>query len=121
LNKLIYKTFTWPHNPDYYQHSYSRDPVYEPNEAGQNLLVGVGPGRLIITGSGSFCGDTAYADFQKLIALFREGTAGNLLTPQWGTIFAFLTELELTQEPRPDYVAYRFTFREMQARPSAEE
>ena len=30
--------------------------------------------------------------------------------PVWQTAGAYFTELELTQEPRDDYVAYRFTF-----------
>lgn len=33
-----------------------------------------------------------------------------LVHPVWQTASAYFTELTLTQEPRDDYVAYRFTF-----------
>jgi prophage DNA circulation protein len=112
MEKMTFKKFTWPRNPEVYNQSWEREPVYEKNEADEMAFTGMGPKKLTITGSGCFSGDTAYADFKKLAALMEEATTGSLVHPVWGTMTAYLTGLELTQEPRENYVAYRFTFRE---------
>ena len=44
--------------------------------------------------------------------MFYENGPGVLIHPIWQTSSAYFTELQLRQEPRPDYVAYRFEFRE---------
>lgn len=110
MEKLIYKTFSWPQNPDALQHSYVREPVYVKDDNGNTVFSGMGAGKLKITGSGVFFGTSAYADFRKLIALFEDGSSGTLYDPTWGNYNAYLTELELTQEPKSNYVAYRFEF-----------
>lgn len=112
MNKLIYKTFTWPQNPENYRHSYVREPVYTKNDAGEAVLSGTGPKKLTVTGSGSFFGDTAYTDFQKLIKVFEEAGSGGLTHPVWGTVTCYFTKLELTQEPKSNFVAYSFEFQE---------
>ena len=39
-------------------------------------------------------------------------TQGELFHPVWGTTTAYLTELEMSQSSRPEYIEYSFTFRE---------
>lgn len=112
MEKMTFKTFTWPRNPETYSQSWEREPVYVKNESDETVFNGMGPKKLTITGSGCFLGSTAYADFKKLAALMEEASAGSLTHPVWGTVSVILTRLELTQEPRENYVAYRFTFRE---------
>lgn len=112
MEKLVYKSYVWPQNPDHYQQEYVREPVYEKNDAGETVFTGMGPMKRTITGSGAFFGDTAYDDFLALAKVFEEDTYGSLVHPVWGTYRCFFTELQLTQEPRADYVAYRFEFRE---------
>lgn len=111
MNKMTYKTFTWPRNPEHYRQTYVREPEYGRNAAGDPVFTGMGPKKLTVTGSGAFSGDTAYTDFKALAELFIQPEAGELAHPVWGKVTAYFTELELTQEPREDYVAYRFTFR----------
>lgn len=111
MNKLIYKTFTWPQNPDHYQQTYVREPVYTKTEAGDTVFSGMGPRQLTITGSGAFFGDTAYERFTALVKVFEDATIGGLIHPKWGTIPCYFTELQLTEEPRANYVAYKFEFR----------
>lgn len=111
MDKLLYKSFTWPQNPEYYKDSYVREPEYSKDEEGNVLFDGLGPLKRTITGSGAFYGDTAYEDFLELAALCNTTVAGALVHPKWGKVSAFLTKLEATQEPRADYVAYSFTFR----------
>ncbi len=110
MEKLQFKGFTWPVNPEKYQQKYQREPVYLKDEEGNTYYAGMGPLKLTVTGSGAFSGATAYADFLRLAALC-DGVPGGLDHPAWGLNQAFLTELELSQEPRENYVAYRFAFR----------
>lgn len=110
MDKLVFRSFTWPQNPEILRYSYSREPVYTKNAMGNVVFSGMGGGKLTITGSGVFLGSTAYADFRKLTALFEDGLCGTLKDPTWGEFNAYLTALELTQQPRSDYVAYSFTF-----------
>lgn len=110
MEKLVFRTFTWPQNPDKLQHSYVREPVYTKDVEGNAVFSGMGAGKCTITGSGAFFGDGAYDSFRALMALFEEGACGDLKDPTWGAYTVYLTELELTQEPKSDYVAYRFTF-----------
>ena len=91
MDKLTYKTFTWPNNPHTYKEEGVRKPRY-------------------ITGEGTFFGDTAIADFQKLAKLFENGDPGNLQHPQWGIRYCYFTGLELIQEPKENCVSYRFQF-----------
>lgn len=49
-------------------------------------------------------------NFSLLVQTFRQDGAGTLLHPAWQGAQAFFTQLQLTQEPREDYVAYRFEF-----------
>ena len=111
MNKLVYKNFVWPQNPDVYEQRYVREPVYTKDEDGE-IHFSMGPMKRTITGSGSFFGETAYTDFLALAKVFEENSFGGLIHPVFGTYRCFFTELELTTEPRADYVAYRFEFRE---------
>lgn len=108
--KMSYKGVSWPRNPDHYRQEYLREPTYEKTIEGETVFVGMGPLKLTITGSGAFFGASAYDNFKALSNLFKQTTVGALYHPVWGTVQAFFTKLELTQEPKADYVAYSFTF-----------
>ena len=109
MDPLKYKDFTWPNNPHIYREVISREPLYVTRD-GVTSFAGISSTRRIITGSGIFFGLHAYRLFQDLLLLAQEDTAGNLVHPQWGVRYCYLTKLELTQEPREDYVAYSFEF-----------
>lgn len=112
MDKLQYKTFLWPTNPERYHVSYSREPQYIKTEEGETVFTGMGPLLRTITGSGAFTGEDAYFNFRKLAAMMNPVTPGRLTHPIWGSISAYLTDLTLSQEPKENYVAYTFTFRE---------
>ena len=112
MEKLKYKSFTWPENPQQYRVESRRDMMSHVDEAGMQQFDGLGPWKRIITGNGSFLGPEAYNAFKILQELTMNREAGLLVHPVWGTVSAFLTELVLEQEPRTDYVAYSFVFRE---------
>lgn len=114
MEKLSYKTFVWPRNPSTYQEECIREGVYEKNDAGEDVFQGMGLLKRTITGTGTFFGDTAFADFKALAKLFGESTPGNLEHPVWGIRYCYFTGLEMTQEPKDNCVSYRFEFREAQ-------
>lgn len=110
MEEMVFRSFIWPQNPEQLKHSCVREPVYTRDEQGNSVFSGMGEGKLTITGSGAFSGKEAYDNFRKLMALFEDGECGSLQDPAWGECNAYLTELELTQQPRKDYVGYRFKF-----------
>lgn len=112
MDKLKFKEYVWPQNPEVFRCSFLREPVYEKDYTGQVVFTGMGPQKLTITGNGSFFGASAYTDFQNLKGLFADKAPGELVHPVMGTFQVYLTELEASQEPRTDYVAYSFAFRE---------
>lgn len=109
MDYLSYKTFVWPQNPHTYKEELAREPQYYTQD-GVAYFNGMGDMKRIITGSGVFYGEGAFAQFKKLAALFEESTAGNLEHPIWGIRYCYFTGLELTQEPQEDCVSYKFTF-----------
>ncbi len=109
MTLMSYKTFVWPQNPHTYRETVSRAPQYVTRD-GVTYFNGMGGMRRVITGSGTFHGADAYDRFQALLLLAEDGTAGNLEHPVWGIRYCYLTELELTQEPKENVVSYRFEF-----------
>lgn len=112
MDKMRFGTFTWPENPERYEETCVREPVYTQNTDGEAVFSGLGPIKRTMTGSGAFAGSGAYTHFKALEALIGQTTAAALIHPVWGTRNAYLMELHSTMEPREDYVAYTFTFRE---------
>lgn len=112
MEKMSFKTFVWPQNPRRYQEETSRDAVYEKNEADEDVFRGMGLMKRTITCEGAFFGEGAFAQYQKLEKLFEETTPGDLEHPVWGIRYCYLTGLELTQEPKENYVSYKATFRQ---------
>lgn len=113
MEKLRFKDFVWPRDPETYKVHYDHELVYEEVAIDVLKLKGLSEVRRTVTGSGVFTGETAYADFKRLAALCAKKDAGELIHPIWGKLNAFLMELDMTQEPREDHVAYSFKFLEL--------
>lgn len=109
MDSLSYKTFVWPQNPHTYKEELAREAQYRTQD-GEAVYEGMGEVKRVITGSGAFYGEGAFDQFKKLAKLFESKTPGNLEHPVWGIRYCYFTGLEMTQEPREDYVSYRFTF-----------
>lgn len=112
MEKLKYRMFTWPENPERFEIQAVREPKYTLNSDGTLTYEGLGPLCRVITGGGVFCGVDAVDDFNALQVILANGQLGELVHPVWGTISAYFTELNLAQESRADYVVYSFVFRE---------
>lgn len=112
MDKLKFRAFTWPENPEVFQIRAVMEPKYTIADDGTISYTGMGPLCRVITGSGVFHGVDARDDFNALAVLMAAAQAGDLVHPVWGTMNVMLTELEMKQESRADYVAYTFAFRE---------
>lgn len=112
MDRMKFKTFTWPENPEEFRIQAVRAPQYIVTELGDYDYTGLGPLCRVISGSGVFCGEYAVQNYNTLQVLMANGTAGELAHPLWGTISAFLTGLTMDMEGREQYIAYTFTFRE---------
>lgn len=106
---LSYKTFVWPQNPHTYREVTTRTPVYSTQD-GVTTFTGMSDLKRTITGNGVFSGEDAYEQYKKLQKLAEEVAAGNLEHPIFGIRYCYLTLLEVTQEPKENYVSYRFEF-----------
>lgn len=113
LSPMRFKDFVWPHNPVVYSISYERKMAVHKVPFGRHHLQSLGQTRRVMRGEGEFVGEDAYETFSRLATVFYEETPGVLIHPVWVTTTAWFVNLELKQEPRPDYVRYSFEFWEV--------
>lgn len=110
LSTMRYKGFIWPHNPRVYSISFERKAALRKIPFGNYHIQDLGLTRRVMRGEGEFVGEDAYQQFKKLATVFYDNGPGTLIHPLWDTSSAWFMELSLEQEPRPDYVKYRFAF-----------
>lgn len=110
LSCMRYKSFVWPHNPTVYTVAFQRNMALHKVPFGRYRLQSLGMTRRVMMGEGEFVGEDAYRQIQALGSVFYENTPGVLVHPLWNTTSAWFVNLELVQEPREDYVKYRFEF-----------
>lgn len=107
---MQFRDYIWPHNPKTYTIEYERAMAAHKVPFGRYTLQNMGLTRRVMKGEGEFAGESAYQEFKKLASLFYQEGAGVLIHPVWQVAKAHFVELALVQEPRQDYVRYRFTF-----------
>ena len=110
LSRMRFKGFVWPHNPSVYSIEYERKMAVNKVPFGRCDLQNLGMVQRVMKGEGEFVGEDAYVRFKELASLFYQETPGVLVHPLWDTTSAWFVWLELAQEPRADYVKYRFEF-----------
>lgn len=110
LSPMRYKGFVWPHNPRMYTIGFERRMAVHPIPGGGCELEALGQSYRVMQGEGEFVGSRAYDQFKALASVFYENTPGLLVHPIWQAANAYFVDLTLTQEPRADYVRYRFSF-----------
>lgn len=109
MDALSYKTFVWPQNPHTYREVTTRTPEYYTQD-GATYFRGMSALKRVVSGSGVFYGEDAYEQYKLLQRLAEETDPGNLEHPIFGIRYCYLTLLEVTQEPKENYVSYRFEF-----------
>lgn len=112
MDKLKYKFWTWPENPETFLIDAVMEPMYTIADDGTITYQGLGPLCRTITGRGVFHGADANNHFNALAVIMATGTVGDLVHPVWGTISAYLIGLRMEEESRDEYIVYSFTFRE---------
>ena len=112
MDKMKFRMFQWEENPEEFGIYMVLEPLYEINDIGQYDYLGLGPLCRIYTGKGVFTGPEAVQQFNGLQVIMATRVGGELYHPLWGTGNFYLTELKMTQQSRPDYIEYSFTFRE---------
>lgn len=110
MEKLSFKTFVWPNNPHTYREDSSRAGKYSKDDAGNDVFEGMGHLKSVITCTGAFFGASAVENFRNLQNLFKETSPGNLEHPLWGIRYCYFTGLDMTQEPKENYIAYKAEF-----------
>ena len=112
MDKMQFRMFRWEQNPEEFGIEMVLEPLYQLNDIGQYDYLGLGPLCRIYTGKGVFSGPDAVQQFNGLQVLMATRVGGELVHPVWGTGNVYLTELKMSQQSRPDYIEYSFTFRE---------
>ena len=110
LLEMRYKSFIWPNNPKTYSLTCERMTAVQKVPFGDYSVQDLGRSRTVLRGEGEFFGEGAYENFRRLVDVFSKDGAGVLVHPVWQSHSVYFTKLELTQEPREDYVSYRFEF-----------
>lgn len=77
---------------------------------GSSVMQELGSTYRVYQGVGVFAGEGAYEEFQALENVFRLKGPGLLAHPVWGTERVWFVSLTVSEEPRPDFVRYRFEF-----------
>ena len=110
LTPMRFKEFTWPHNPKTYTVEHRRRVAVHQVPFGGCVMQELGGSYRVLKGEGVFTGEGAYQRFRELEEVFRDQGPGLLVHPVWQTERAYFTALEAVEEPRPDFVRYRFEF-----------
>lgn len=111
MANLQYKDFLWPNDPETYREMATREAQYT-TQNGVSTYSGMGELRRVITGSGTFFGQTAYDNLKKLMDLAGQNTPGYLIHPVWGSRYGYLTGLDFQEDCDRDFLVYSFTFTE---------
>lgn len=115
LGAMRYKSYVWPNNPSHIQLTNRRDVRELRQPFAGAVAQDLGRRMRAVKGSGLFFGDTALPDYARLQSVFACGGAGTLIIPGFDAIWAQFEELEMTQDPGPGMIGYRFAFREQSA------
>ncbi|MCH4238873.1 MAG: LysM peptidoglycan-binding domain-containing protein [Oscillospiraceae bacterium] len=107
-----YRDFLWPRLPDKLKMEKQKYAAVLPQPENGETMQELGRQGNQISGSGSFLGTEAPAQWRKLCRCFEQSGAGMLYLPGRLPMEAFFTELTLEGTPRPDRICYHFTFRE---------
>ena len=110
LTPMRYKDYTWPHNPETFTMELRRRMAAHGVPFGGSVMQELGKTYRVYQGVGVFAGDGAYEEFLKLEEVFRQEGAGLMTHPVWGTAQVWFVQLTVAEEPRPDFVRYRFEF-----------
>ena len=115
VEKLTFKGWAWPRNPEHFLIEAVREPEYSKASSGALVYKGLGALCRTITGGGVFSGSGAAESYKVLADFLKSDGAGALVHPVWGSFHACLLELKMEEESRENWIVYSFVFREADA------
>ena len=107
---MRFKDFVWPVNPSEISFSEANNIKEMQLLYGGCILQNLGKRPKKITGRGSFTGENAYSDFEKLQKLSEEETSGVLLISGMAPCIAMFSSLKMLSSSLKNTVGYEFTF-----------
>ena len=110
LASIVYKGFTFPHNPATTTYKIDRSYVkHKYPELAGGELEDFGPNACVISGEGEFFGTHAYSDWKRLLEEFKKSGVGSISHPVFTDMTrGLMVSLQASMEPRPNYVKYSF-------------
>ena len=110
LATMRYKGTAWEHNPQTLKISSHRS-LYEQGVAGGSSVVrDFGERSRVITGSGQLAGEDCISKFAELVVLQNQSDSGILSLPDVAPFYAFFKSVELSCDPTPELITYKFEF-----------
>ena len=116
MEAMQFGGYTWPINPETLQVRQERQVVSYKVPKGGVLLQDMGFAGREVTGEGVLLGERCLAQYQALEQLLRQRPLGRLTLPGRAPFDAMLCSVQLTEEPGPAHLRYRFVFREQPGR-----
>lgn len=110
---MQFRDYVWQNDPESLRIRFRREYQVEPRSDGLWSVTNIARMARTFEGEGVFYGETAYTQFSLLARMLYDGVAGTLVLPHWESARALLTELEILEEPRENYLHYRFAFVEL--------
>ncbi len=109
---MSYQGFVWPNNPKEITYSVAEQTATALFPGGANAVDATARRPRVIQGHGSFYGPRAQVAMNELEQIFLNGRSGVLLLPNRRPLNAWMTELTVEEQVKPDQVSYRFVFTE---------
>lgn len=102
----------WHHNP--YEIIFECDKKVNEtvSPCGTSYIHNSGRKNMTVRGTGELCGSDCVQQFNSLLQLFRQNTAGILSIQNIQPFYAVFESLKIVGKPKPDKLMYSFLFRE---------
>lgn len=120
LAVMRYKGFEWEHNPQMLKVSSHRSLSEQGVAGGSSVVRDFGERARVITGSGQLSGDDCISKFARLATLQNQSDSGILSLPDVAPFYAFFKSIELSCDPTPELITYKFEFVEDLSKSKAE-
>ena len=115
---MRYKGYILPYNPSYFSVKRSRNLLTYKLHKRVAYVQQSGMNPTVVSGRGVFFGKKAFAEFEKLKAVFNEESSGSLVLPNGERINAIFASLGLIGEAGKEPIEYSFEFVE-EVRPNS--
>ena len=110
---MRFGTFTWPNDPETFRMKFTRKVTVAAGGNGLWTVTDVARMGRTFECEGVFFGNGAYNSIRALATLHIAGNPASLVHPQWDTVTALLTDMEVTEGPGENLLQYKLTFIEL--------